>query len=283
MLTNPIVLEEGWKEEIKWIIITLGSHPCAYVGIDKNHPPIYGQNVYSTELWDNIECHGGITYFSEEFVFYNKKDRYWAGWDYGHIGDHQEIAEFYIKQGKKWTLKEIKEDIFGVVEQLIIRDELVYKINNLITVKLQGVKSVIYVKEKRFNQCKFLLLNIPIKNIKNTETLESIDQVEEYLNKNESEGINLIRFNISPEEQFQAHCSNLQAWSESNYNTRLLHRNLAFPLLKALSQAGDNFANIRLKEEIIDRYNLGTLSVKTFLRVEGYLKLLNIDENKLLK
>ena len=44
---------------------------------------------------------------------------------------------------------------------------------------------------------------------------------------------------ITPEQEFWGHRSNIQAWVECEYDTRLLHSNLSFPLLKALSDAGD--------------------------------------------
>ncbi len=278
-LQDPIILERGQVGDFCWVIMTYGSYPCAYIGLDKSHP-LYEIPLTSEEFWD-INCHGGLTYFSNEIDFYNKKNKFWLGWDYGHGEDHQENGFINI-HGKKWSFQEIKKEVFHVIEQLKIRDKLEYKINNLITIRLQGIKSVIYIKKKPFIQCKFLLLNIPVKKIPETKTLESIDQVEEYLNREASEVTNLIEINITPEEQFRAHCSNLQVWAENNYNTHLLHRNLSFPLLKALTDAGDKFAKIRIKEEIFRRYNLGITSVKTFLLIEGYLNLLNPTEKELL-
>ena len=38
--------------------------------------------------------------------------------------------------------------------------------------------------------------------------------------------------NITPEQEFWEHYSNLQVWYKNDYNTRLLHRNLSFDLLK---------------------------------------------------
>ncbi|MFX1237046.1 MAG: hypothetical protein ACFFAS_03805 [Promethearchaeota archaeon] len=44
---------------------------------------------------------------------------------------------------------------------------------------------------------------------------------------------------IPPETEFLVHCSNLQAWVEHGYDARLIHSNLAFPLLKRLCEVGD--------------------------------------------
>ncbi len=71
---------------------------------------------------------------------------------------------------------------------------------------------------------------------------------------------------------------NLQVWYENDYDTRLLHSNLAFPLLKKLSEIGDTVARKVLKDEIIKRYKNGTEATKKFLIIEGFLGYLPLDE-----
>lgn len=107
-----------------------------------------------------------------------------------------------------------------------------YKINDLIELRLENNQTNIYVKGKQFNQCKYLLLNIPTK----LETYErdyiSIDELEKvYSNKNETD--KEIEW-LTPEIEFFGHCSNIQAWYENNYNPHMLHSNLSVPLLKEL-------------------------------------------------
>ena len=77
----------------------------------------------------------------------------------------------------------------------------------------------------------------------------------------------VIDFNntITPKQEFWGHCSNIQAWVECEYDTRLLHSNLSFPLLKALSDAGDQLALIRFKEEIALRLEGGYFPVILYL------------------
>ena len=100
-----------------------------------------------------------------------------------------------------------------------------------------------------------MLINIPIENINRFDGIESIDQIIYEGNKNfENEG---IKYQISSEEEFWAHASNLQVWVESNYDTRLLHNNLAFPLLKELVELGDLVAAKVFKEEIVKRFSSG--------------------------
>ena len=83
---------------------------------------------------------------------------------------------------------------------------------------------------------------------------------------------------ISPEAEFWGHCSNLQAWYENDYDTRLLHRNLAFPLLKALTDAGDPLAKKVFKEEIAMRLESGYPTVVRYLVDQGYLQYLTNEE-----
>ncbi len=58
-----------------------------------------------------------------------------------------------------------------------------------------------------------------------------------------------------------------------------MHRNLAFPLLKALTEAGDIKASHMFKEEIISRFSEGNSTVNFYLINEGYLDY--FDENEL--
>ncbi|GAH27524.1 unnamed protein product, partial [marine sediment metagenome] len=64
---------------------------------------------------------------------------------------------------------------------------------------------------------------------------------------------------ITPEQEFWAHCSNLQTWAEHHYDTRLLHSNISFPLLRRLTEAGDPVAKQFFKDEIAERIKLGVL------------------------
>ncbi len=79
---------------------------------------------------------------------------------------------------------------------------------------------------------------------------------------------------MSPEEEFKGHCSNLQVWVENNYDTCLLHKNLAFPLLKKLSSVGDPVAKEVLVQEIVERFKSKSTSVQTFLIQQGFLSFL---------
>lgn len=151
-----------------------------------------------------------------------------------------------------------------------------FRINDYISLKLENAKTNLYVKDELFNQCKFLLIHIPIERVSSFEDIDSVDEAAEKLDKSleddNQKGI------IPPDVEFWGHCSNLQVWHESNYDTRLLHRNIAFPLLKKLTDVGDPLAKRVFKEEIISRYVRGFETVKEYLYEEGYLSYLNLEE-----
>ncbi|MBY9020436.1 MAG: leucine-rich repeat domain-containing protein [Candidatus Lokiarchaeota archaeon] len=161
-----------------------------------------------------------------------------------------------------------------------------FKINDYLTLKLQNNRTNIYVKNKIFTQCMYLLLNIPVDRIRDYDPIDSIDEAAEVLDRS-LEGSRSPPL-ITPEEEFVGHCSNIQFWAENDYDTRILHRNLAFPLLRRLSDVGDPLAKKKFKEEIALRYSSGHSTVITFLNQNGYLKYLSseelgclLDDNKL--
>ena len=144
-----------------------------------------------------------------------------------------------------------------------------FEVNDYITLKLEGKSTVIYVDGEKFDQCKFLVLSIPVEKIQFLTDLMSIDEAAEVLDTSlewgDDEG------ELAPEVEFWAHCSNMQAWAEHNYDTRLLHRNLVFPLLKRLADVGDPIAERVFKEEIAKRLLSDHPSVVNFLLEEYYI------------
>lgn len=86
------------------------------------------------------------------------------------------------------------------------------------------------------------------------------------------------KIEISPEEEFWVHCSNIHAWAQNNYDTTLLDSDLAFPLLKKLAGLGDINAERVFKEEIAKRLITKVPHVLKFLLNEGYDLYLNQEE-----
>ena len=161
-------------------------------------------------------------------------------------------------------------------------------VNKYITLKLEDGKTNIYVKEKLFRQCIRLILNIPTKNVNVYENIESIDEASEIYNKYlyqnkivkgaSARPVNTITHSITPEEEFRGHCSNIQTWVECNYNTQILHSNLAFPLLGQLTKVGDLQAKKVFKEEIAERFLSGYLPVMMYLLKRGFIGYLDKEE-----
>jgi len=152
-----------------------------------------------------------------------------------------------------------------------------YQINDYLTLKLENKATNIYVDGKQFIQCKFLLLNIPSEKVRDFDDIESIDEAAERLN-HDLEYQKKINIKIPPETEFWAHCSNLQIWTEYNYNPRLLHSNLAYPLLEAITDAGDPIAKEVFKQEIKLRFESFNFSTQQYLIENGYLNYFNKEE-----
>lgn len=111
------ILDEGIYKDFHYAIVSYGTHPCAYVEIPEGHE-LY--DVSDEDELVDIDCHYGITYVSKTGLIKpsnkNHRDGHWIGWDYAHYMDYI----FGICHcGKKWTTKEIFEDVKNVIEQLI--------------------------------------------------------------------------------------------------------------------------------------------------------------------
>ena len=154
---------------------------------------------------------------------------------------------------------------------------LKFTINDFLDLRLEDGKTHIYVNNKLLLHCKYVLLNFSLDQIDDLDDIDSIDNAVEklygYFEVPEDENIR-----IPPETIFWAHCSNLQTWYENNYNTSLIHSNLAFPLLKELTKVGDYLAAKVFKEEVARRFESNNMNVIKFLLYNKYLDCLNQEE-----
>lgn len=117
------MLDEGIYKGFHYAIVSYGINPCAYVEIPEGHE-LYGVN--NEDEFIDIDCHGGITYVSTIGLIKpsneNHRDGHWIGWDYAHAYDYVSYlpVDFIMTNGlKKWTTKEILEEVKDVIEQLI--------------------------------------------------------------------------------------------------------------------------------------------------------------------
>ena len=114
-----------------------------------------------------------------------------------------------------------------------------YKINDYISVSLKNGSTNILVKGVEFIICKDIAISIPFKDLHGLQDIYSIDDLENSYYKKIEETDKIDKYDITPETEFLVHCSNLQVWAENGYDTKLLHSNLAFPLLNCI-KLGNN-------------------------------------------
>lgn len=163
-----------------------------------------------------------------------------------------------------------------------------FKVNKYLALRLENRKTYIYIKGKRYVQCVRIELDLPKKDLEKINEIESLDGLgnvssEPLLNNRvyqEKLETKEVEHSISPEEEFWGHCSNLQYWYESNYDSEILFYNIAFPLLKKLSrpEVGDPLAKKVFKEEICKKFKSSDPPVVIFLSTGGYLNYLEKDE-----
>jgi len=113
-----IVLDKGECFGFEYYIITFGSYPCSYIKIPKEHK-LYKKHYRYIDL----DVHGGLTYSADHILGVDETGLNWyIGWDYAHAFDYQlfgkvdgELMEF---KGHKYTLKELKLDVFEACKEL---------------------------------------------------------------------------------------------------------------------------------------------------------------------
>lgn len=194
-----------------------------------------------------------------------------------------------IEQKLKLSLNLEKKEVLKFITECnkCIHDhenslENVFVLNDYLTLKYEKGRTGIYVNDTYFRQCAYLLLNIPENEIEEFDEVKSIDDAEHKLshelhafhNKDKKEK----KYDIDPKQEFIAHCSNMQAWVENDYNTQILHRTIAFPLLRKLVDVGDPKAKRAYKEELAYRLEANELNVVVYLIEGNYLKELSDDE-----
>lgn len=109
------LLGTGEYKGYKFYILSLGSHPTAYVELPKTHR-LYNEHYIESYAYDDIDVHGGIIYTEDRLILPNEELKGWfVGWDYNHYNDYNSI---YNTRGKRWTTSEIYEDVKKVIEQL---------------------------------------------------------------------------------------------------------------------------------------------------------------------
>lgn len=129
-LKTPILLGSGNIGDYQYIILSHGTHPCAYISIPKSHK-YYKKKYKKLPHSNDVSVHGGIT-FAEKMLLVGKTENddtvwlkgHWIGWDYAHCGDYIghnfffDMYSIFNEESKKWTTAEILEDVKSVIKQL---------------------------------------------------------------------------------------------------------------------------------------------------------------------
>lgn len=191
--------------------------------------------------------------------------------------------------GANWLNANINKFNIGKAKALKV-EALEKKVNQYITLKLEYGRTFIYVDGKKFIQCIRLILNIPKDDVPLYDEVDSIDEAAKlystHIHQNRIIGGRMgVRgpnqsHNITSEQEFWGHCSNIQAWVEHDYDTRILMSNISFPLLRELTKAGDPKASKVYKEEIALRLESGYPSVVQYLLTQGYIQVFSPSEFK---
>ncbi len=184
--------------------------------------------------------------------------------------EFDEWTQYASSKMVKWAQKITK--IVNILKSNI----KIHELNDYLSLRLERGRTSLYVNGIRFNQCMQLVLNIPVDNIELFEGIESIDEVVDILEKHSESS---FRAETIPEEEaFWGHCSNLQAWINHDYDTRILHRSFAFPLLRELTKLGDPKAKKVYKNEIAYRFTHGNFNIITYLLKQHYLDEFSAEE-----
>jgi hypothetical protein len=117
-------------------------------------------------------------------------------------------------------------------------------------------RTIILLDGDPFVQCTRLLINVKLDDTQAYDDISSIDEAVErqasiFMGRGFEPKVRQVT--ITPEEEFFGHCSNLQAWVDNGYDTRILHANISFNLLRALAEAGDEKAARVLDAELEER------------------------------
>ena len=154
---------------------------------------------------------------------------------------------------------------------------LEFRVNPYLSLRLEDGITYTYVDGKRFLHCKRLILNIPLDDVEGQQEINSIDDAAwkysawmdggPYYDKHEG-----APWQIDPETEFWAHCSNLQAWYEHGYDTRLLESTLAFQLLRKMADAGDRTAARVYDAEVLERLHIANYNTLRSMYLLGIFK-----------
>ena len=155
----------------------------------------------------------------------------------------------------------------------------IVKINPYLDVRLIRKNAIVYVKNKKAFP---ILLSFFMDSSENNLTFNSYDERSDFYKRTGKKRNSHKEMAIDAYQHFQMVCFMLRQWYKHNYNTQLLPKEVAFPLLKELSVVGASNAN--LSHEIKKRFAELLPSVQMYLIQENYWDYLNQkDQDELME
>lgn len=119
-------LDKDSYNGIDYIIVSYGTHPCAYIRIPETSK-FY--NIDCSDAPDEISdvVNGGLTWSGPLSGCLNELGFY-LGWDYAHIDDFTGTDLMFPPNlrvgGKKWTTEEILDEVKAAIDILNILEEV---------------------------------------------------------------------------------------------------------------------------------------------------------------
>lgn len=113
------VLATGTYMGMEFYIMSLGTHPTAYIRIPRSSK-FYEKDGDEIDL----EVNGGITYSKYDlYISETEKVKGWfIGWDYAHYGDYTGYEKLLPKEyrigGHRWATEEIFEEVKSAIQQI---------------------------------------------------------------------------------------------------------------------------------------------------------------------
>lgn len=109
----PVRIADGVYRGVPFYVLSLGTHPCAYVDI----APLGLHTINESD----IDCHGGITYHRDYLATVDHEGNF-LGWDYAHYMDYSGSLPFLdFGNSKRWTTKEMVAECKNVIDQIVGR------------------------------------------------------------------------------------------------------------------------------------------------------------------
>ena len=110
---EPAVLAHDVYHGRNYYVVSLGTHPCAYVDVSDLLSMARRKREY---IENAIDCHGGITYSDAGLAVENKTGWY-IGWDYAHCTDYAGYMP-HESLAKKWATAEMVSECKRVIDQI---------------------------------------------------------------------------------------------------------------------------------------------------------------------